>query len=142
MESLLTLRQQVDPALRCRRVKPDRVPSSVKTACLDRRRRQGCLIQLGMGGICRVGGLCSRPTSKERVSCFYFFSEWLRQARHAHAARTYENCGLCCCEVAWTYPHLTALMLPSSEGSAWPLQIGYCLERFSHKKRFGRQLLS
>ena len=91
MESLLTLRQQVDPALRCRRVKPDRVPSSVKTAGLDWQRRQGCLIQLGMGGICRVGGLCSRPTSKERVSCFYFFSEWLRQARHAHAARTYEN---------------------------------------------------
>ena len=37
-------------------------------------------------------------------------------------------------------PH--SKMLPSIEGSAWPLQIGYCLERFSHKKRFGRQLLS
>ena len=43
-EFLKTLRQQADPAPRCWRVKPDRVPSSVKTASLDRQRRQGCFI--------------------------------------------------------------------------------------------------
>ena len=43
------------------RVRPGRRAVG-KTAGLDWQRRQGYLIQLGMGGICRVGGLCSRPT--------------------------------------------------------------------------------
>ena len=74
---------------------------------LGRARLSACTWHEGVFSCCRRHRKLSPIPSRSRKLLPLLFSEWLRQARHAHAARTYENCGLCCCEVAWIDPHLT-----------------------------------